>query len=61
MSPPTVDMGYDEWLTAFKKACEEHGTEYLASIETGADKELERLFEEGRSPEEAIELLHWQA
>lgn len=54
-------MGYDEWLALFKAACEEHGVEYLATLEAGADKELERLFEEGRSPEEAIEILHWEA
>ena len=55
---PTVDMGYDEWFAAFKRAAEELGCEYLATAEGGADMELERLFEEGRSPDEAVEILH---
>lgn len=60
MSPPNIDMGLDEWMTAFKRVCEEQGLEYLASRDAIDDKELEKLFEEGRSPEEAMELLHWQ-
>jgi hypothetical protein len=60
MVPPTVDMGLDEWLVAFRRACEEHGCEYLAdSAEAGNSKELEALFEEGRTPEEAVEILHF--
>lgn len=60
MSAPTVDMGLDEWMAEFRKACEEHGCEYLADqAEAGNTDALEALFEEGRTPEEAMELLHF--
>ena len=58
MSAPTVDMGFDEWSAAFARVCEEHGCENL--VAEAAGQALEQLFEEGRTPEEAMELLHWQ-
>ena len=60
MSAPSIDMGLDEWMDAFKRVCDEMGCEDLAREDTRDNRELERLFEEGRSPEEAMELLQFQ-
>lgn len=58
MSPPDASTGLDEWLAIFRRAAEAQGCPDLA--EPGKfDGELEQLFDEGRTPDEAVEILHF--